>query len=290
MKLILKFNLVLLLVFSVGFVAAGFVSHRLLQENAKQEIIENARIMMEAALAVRNYTSTQIKPLLDTQLKYSFLPQSVPAYSANQYFGQLHKKFPDYTYKEATLNPTNPFNRATDWEADILGKFRESPGTTEIVGERVTPNGRVMYMSRPIIIKNESCLDCHDTPNRAPRTMIDRYGTANGFGWKLNDVISAQIVSAPMQLPIQRAQKAFVVFMTSLAGVFVLIFLVLNALLVMLVIRPVTQLSKIADEVSMGNMDVPDFQLSGKDEIANLSQSIGRMKKSLVRALKMLET
>jgi HAMP domain-containing protein len=289
LRLIVKFNLVLLLVFVVGFLATGYISYRLLQRNAKQEIVENARIMMEAALAVRGYTNTQIKPLLDTQLKYSFLPQSVPAYSANQYFGQLHKKFPDYTYKEATLNPTNPSDRATDWETDIVSKFQQSPEKTELVGERDTPDGRMMYMARPIIIKDEACLYCHDTAERAPHTMIDRYGTANGFGWKLSDVIGAQVVSAPMQLPIQRARNAFAVFMTSLAGVFATIFLSLNALLVMLVIRPVTHLSKIADEVSMGNMDVPEFQLTGKDEIAGLSRSLSRMRKSMVKAIKMLE-
>src|SRR5215471_14531054 len=97
MKLLVKFNVVLFLVFAMGLVTTGFVCRRLLQQNAKAEIMENARIMMEAAIAVRTYTSTQIRPLLETQMKYSFLPQSVPAYS----------------YKEATLNPTNPINRAT---------------------------------------------------------------------------------------------------------------------------------------------------------------------------------
>ena len=289
MKLIVKFNLILSLVFAVGFLATGVILYRLLQHNAKQEILENARIMIEAALAVRTYTDTQINPLLKTQLKYSFLPQSVAAYSAHQYFDQLHKKFSDYSYKEAALNPTNPSDRAVDWEADILTKFRESPDIQEIVGERDTPEGRVMYMARPMVIKDEKCLVCHDTPDRAPRTMIDQYGNANGFGWKLNDVIAAQIVSAPMQLPIQRANSAFAVFMTSLAGVFVLTFLALNVLLVKLVIQPVTRLSHVADELSMGNMDVPEFQLAGNDEIAGLSRSLSRMKKSLLKALKMLE-
>jgi HAMP domain-containing protein len=289
MKLILKFNLVLLLVFAVGFLAAGFVSYRLLQRNAKQEIVENARIMMEAALAVRNYTNTQIKPLLATQNKYSFVPQSVAAYSAAQYFSQLHKKFQDYSYKEAALNPSNPTDRATDWEADIVQRFRDSADLKEVVGERDTPTGRAIYMARPLIIKDEKCLECHDTPDRAPRTMIDQYGNANGFGWKLNDVVAAQIVSAPMQLPVQRANNAFAVFMTSLAAVFALIFLALNLLLVKLVIRPVTQLSYVADELSMGNMDTPEFQLSGEDEIAGLSRSLGRMKKSLIKAMKMLD-
>src|SRR5438270_12651171 len=174
MKLIVKFNLVLFLVFAIGFAAVGFFANRLLQRNAKAEIVENARIMMEAALAVRAYTSTQIKPLLETQIKYSFLPQIVPAYSANQYFGQLHKKFPEYAYKEATLNPTNPMDRATDWEADIVNAFRQSQDRAEQIGDRVTPNGRPSYMRRPWKIKHTRSRDCRDLAHRAARRAIDR--------------------------------------------------------------------------------------------------------------------
>jgi HAMP domain-containing protein len=290
MKLIVKFNLVLFLVFATAFLTVGYVSRRLLQRNAREEILENARIMMEAALAVRSYTNNQIKPLLETQIKYSFLPQSVPAYSANEYFNQLHKKFPDYSYKEATLNPTNPVNRATDWEADIVRYFRQSSDQTELVGERDTPNGRSLYIARPMKIKDAKCLYCHDTPESAPPTMIERYGSDNGFGWKLNDILTAQIVSAPMQLPIRRAKTAFAGFMISLAAVFVVIFAALNVMLIFLVTRPVNRLSKIANEVSLGNLEVADFQMSGKDEIAALSESFSRMRKSLVEAIKMLET
>lgn len=290
MKLIVKFNLVLLLVFAVGFAMVGYFSNRMLQRNAKQEILENARIMMEAALAVRSYTNSQIKPLLETQLKYSFLPQSVPAYSANEYFSQLRKKFPDYSYREATLNPTNPQNRATDWEADVIRYFRQSPNQTELVGERDTPNGRMLYIARSMQLKDPKCIYCHDTPETAPRTLVERYGNANGFGWKLNDILTAQIVTAPMQLPIQRAKVAFTGFMASLAAVFAAIFVALNAMLVLLVTRPVRHLSKIADDVSMGNMNAPKFELPGNDEIAVLSQAFGRMRKSLAEAMKMLET
>src|SRR5215469_16399472 len=160
MKLLLKFNLVLLFVFAIGFATTGAVCNRLLQNNARAEIVENARIMMEAALAVRTYTATQIKPLLDTQMKYTFLPQSVPAYSANTYFAQLQKKFPEYSYKEATLNPTNPVNRATDWEADIVQEFRKIRDKTEIIGERDTPNGRTLYMARPLKVSSQACMTC----------------------------------------------------------------------------------------------------------------------------------
>src|SRR5215468_3289204 len=103
MKLIWKFNLVLLGIFLLGFAIAGYVSRNVLLANAREEIVQNARLMMEAALAVRTYTNTQVKPLLETQLRYAFLPQSVPAYSATEIFSDMRKKHPDYGYKEATL-------------------------------------------------------------------------------------------------------------------------------------------------------------------------------------------
>src|SRR6201987_4412419 len=189
MKLLMKINLGLLVVFAIGFATTGYVCNRLLQNNARAEIVENARIMMEAALAVRTYTATQIKPLLDTQMKYTFLTQSGPAYSANTYFAQLQKKFPEYSYKEATLNPTNPVNRATDWEADIVEEFRKSHDKKEIVGERDTPKGRTLFIARPMAVSSMACLSCHDTAEDAPRTTVERYGSANGFCWELKDIV-----------------------------------------------------------------------------------------------------
>jgi HAMP domain-containing protein len=280
---------VLLLVFAVGLVTTGFICRRLLRQNAKAEIMENARIMMEAAIAVRTYTATQIKPLLETQMKYSFLPQSVPAYSANAYFGQLQKAFPAYAYKEATLNPTNPVNRATDWEADIIQEFRKVHDKTEIIGERDTPNGRTLYMARPLKVSSQACLTCHDTVEGAPRTMVERYGDANGFGWKLNDIVTAQIVSVPMQVAVQRANGVFWTFMISLAVVFLVGIVAINFLLIFLVIRPVNQLSSMASSVSLGNSDITEFPVTGKDEIAELSLSFNRMGRSLAEAMKLLK-
>jgi HAMP domain-containing protein len=289
-KLILKFNLVFLLVFVVGLAAAGFASRELLLRNAREEIVLNARLVMEAALATRAYTSSQVAPLLKTQLKYNFLPQSVPAYSATEVLNGVRKSFPDYFYKEATLNPTNPRNRAADWEADIVNDFRNSADKHEVVGERDTPTGKSFYIARPLQIKQPPCLGCHSTVDAAPKTLVERYGPANGFGWKMNEIVGAQIVSVPTEVPIARANAAFRTFMISLTAVFGFIFVVLNLMLWTLVIRPVTRLSRFADQVSQGeNLDAPDFPVHSRDEIGVLSVSFNRMKKSLVKAMKMLE-
>ena len=289
MKLLLKFNLVFLLVFVVGLGAAGYIARTMLQKGAHEEVLGHARLMMESAVAVSGYTATQIKPLLENQMKYGFLPQSVPAYSSFEVVNALRAKHPDYSYKPAMLNPTNPRDRAQDWEEDIISQFAKNTAMTEYVGQRNTASGQAMYIARPIRISNPLCLQCHSTVDAAPPTMIEKYGPANGFGWKMNDTLGAQIVSVPMAVPLKRADDAFGVVMGSLTGVFVMIGLVLNLMLWKLVIQPVTKLSALADRVSLGELDAPEFAAGSKDEIGTLSESFARMRKSLVHAMKLLD-
>jgi HAMP domain-containing protein len=289
MKLLFKFNLVFLLVFAVGLGVAGYIARSMLQKGAYEEVLGHARLMMESAVAVSSYTATQIKPLLENQMKYGFLPQSVPAYSSTEVVNALRAKHPDYSYKPAMLNPTNPRDRAQNWEEDVISQFVKSPDLTEYIGQRGTTAGQSMYIARPIRITNPLCLQCHSTVDLAPATMIEKYGPANGFGWKMNEALGAQIVSVPMTVPLKRADDAFGVVMGSLTGVFVFIGLVLNLMLWKLVIQPVTRLSGLTDRVSLGELDAPEFSFSARDEIGVLAESFARMRKSLVQAMKMLE-
>ncbi len=289
MRLLFKFNLIFLVIFVAGVFGAGKVSYDLLQSNAKEEVLNHARLVMEQASAVRTYTSDQIGPLLQTQLKYTFLPQTIPAYSATEVLATLAKTFPDYTYKEATLNPTNPRDRAADWEADVVNRFRTQADNKEFAGEREAGTGRSLYIARPLRITNAACLVCHSTVEAAPRTLIDKYGSANGFGWQMNEVIGAQVVSVPMAVPLGRADQAFKVFMASLIGIFVAIGIVLNLMLYLLVIRPVTALSMLANRVSLGESNVPEFATRARDEIGTLAQAFARMRHSLDHAIQMLD-
>jgi HAMP domain-containing protein len=290
MKLLLKFNLIFLLIFAAGVAAIAQVSWRLLERNARDEIAHSARLLMDAAIATRTYTSTQLAPLLQTQLKYTFLPQTIPAYSATEVFNDLRKKHNEYAYKEAVLNPTNPRDRAVEWETDIVNQFRNNKDSTEIIGDRDTPTGRSFYVARPLRITNPPCLQCHSTVDAAPPTMIERYGPANGFGWNLNEVVGAQIISVPTRVPLERANQAFTVFMTSIGSVFVVIAVVLNLMLWLMVIRPIGKLSAFADRVSLGELEIPEFKRKSRDEIGVLARSIARMRTSMVQAMKMLDS
>ena len=289
MKLLVKFNLVFIALFLVGIGASGYISWELLQRNARDEIAENARQMMAVALAVRAYTNTQIKPLLKTQMIYSFLPQSVPAYSATEVLNELRQKYPNYMYKEALLNPTNPRDRAVEWEADIVNRFRNDQAK-EILGVRQTPGGAALFFARPLTITDGACLQCHSTVDAAPKPMVDMYGPANGFGWNFKETVGAQIVSVPTDVAYSRANQAFIAFMGSLVAVLVAIGVILNLLLWRMFIRPISRLSGLADRISLGELEAPDIQIRSRDEIRTLAESLARLRKSMVQAMKMLET
>jgi protein-histidine pros-kinase len=288
MGLRLKFNLVLLVVFVLGLGASGYVSHELLQKNAEEEVLRTAGVMMEAALSMRAYTVGQVRPHLRV-VEDEFLPQSVPAFSATEIMNQLRKNYPDYSYKEAALNPTNPRDRAVEWEADIVNEFRNNSSRKEFSGTRMTPNGLSMYLARPFQIKDAGCLACHTTPDMAPPAMVKLYGPNNGYGWKLNEVIGAQIVSVPMSLAVANANRAFYTFMASLAAVFIVLFVILNVMLSVLIVRPIRRMSAAADKISVGEMDIPELAESGKDEVSLLAKSFNRMRRSLEKAISLID-
>jgi len=287
MKLLVKFNLAFLIVFLLGLAGSTLVARNMLQDVAKADVADRARLLMEKANAVAGYTATQIRPLLATQMTYTFLPQSVPSYSAHEVLASLKKVYPDYAYKAAMLNPTNPRDRAVAWEEDVINQFKNSPEMKEFIGERDTPTGKALYIAKPIVITNEACLACHTAPDVAPKTLVDRYGPSGGFGWKTNETLGVQVVSIPMEVPMKQANHALMVVLGLLTAVFVLIGAALNFMLWKLVIQPVSQLSAIADKVSLGE-EAPEFEVASKDEIGVLSESFGRMRKSLATAMKML--
>ena len=288
MGLRLKFNLVLAVVFLLGLAVTGYVSYDLMHRNAREEVLRNAGVMMEAALSMRAYTVDKVRPALRVSAE-EFLPQSVPAFSATQIMTLLRKKYPDYGYKEATLNPTNPTDRAVEWETDVVNAFRSNESLKETSGTRMTPGGASLYLARPLQIKDPACLLCHSVPAAAPPAMIKIYGPSNGFGWQLNEVIGAQIVSVPMALPIANANRAFYTFMGSVTVVFVVLFSILNVMLSLLIVQPMRLMSAAADKISVGEMDTPELSEVGKDEVALLAKSFNRMRRSLEKAISLID-
>lgn len=285
-----RFNIVLTLVFLLGFIASIWLARDLLIGNARDDVRRNANLLMETAMAVRDYTVSMVKPPLEPLLANEFLPQTVPAFAAVETFERLRKKYPEYSYREATLNPTNLRDLASDWESTIIEKFRKGATADDIVGERMGEHGPMLYIARPIQIKNPACLACHTSPDAAPASLIAKYGSQHGFGWQLNEVVGAQIISVPVALPIENAEKIFYTFAGVLLTLFITLFVVLNLMLETLVIKPLSEVCRVSDLVSRGQLDLPEFEEKGSREIARLHASFNRMRRSIEKAMRVLST
>lgn len=288
MSLIVRFNAALLAAFALAALLAGYVCWTVLEDNARQDVLAEAGMMLDSATAVRAYTANEILPLLAEHMNSEFPPQSIPFYAATQNFLHLRERYPQYTYKEATLNPTNPRDRAADWEGDIIQRFRNDPHAAEMVGERDTPMGRSLYLARPIRTEAE-CLTCHSTPAAAPRSLLARYGGNNGFGWQPNEIVGAQVVSVPFASATANANRAFRAFALSLIAVFCALMAAANVLLYYQVLRPARRIVRVADQLSVGDSSAEDFPRRGAAELLALTHSFDRMRKSLEKALRLLD-
>ena len=289
MTLRVKFNLVMLVAFLAGLGLAGLFVNAASEREARRSVLAEAAAIMGAANATIHYTDAQVSPLLNGQMKAQFLPQSIPFFAAQQIFDQMTTAFPDYAFRQPTTNPTNPADRPVPWEADIIKALTAQPELDHLVTERKAENGgTVLSYSQPIKVTSEGCLACHSTPEAAPASMVDIYGRDNGFGWKLGNTVGAQIVSVPERVPLQQARSNLTIIMGGLTIIFAVMLVMLNLLLHFFIIVPVRRISKLADEVSLGNMEVPEFQISSRDEIGSLAVSFNRMRRSLVTAMGML--
>ncbi len=289
MRLRAKFNLVLVTACIIGMGAATFLSYRAAQNNALQEIENEIAIIRGNALAVRHYTSTGITPLLADDNDILFIPHSVPSFSAQTVFARFKESFPEYTYKEAALNPTNPEDLANEWEADLIDQLRADQSLDRVVSIRETEQGRSYVVAFPFTIKKEGCLRCHSDPDIAPAAMLDLYGPVNGFGWQLNETIGAQIIAAPMSLADKRALDLVLVILAAIAAAFAVVIVLVNIMLSRIVLKPVSVMSKISEQVSMGDFSADEYVKKGKDEISSLSESFNRMRRSLNSAMKLLD-
>lgn len=291
LKIGAKFNLLLILVFIVSIVGSGVALSSVLQKRAQNEVASQAQILIEMVNAVRNYTQNRIVPLLEARLKTSptFIPEVIPTFSSKEVFENFRKKpeYKNFFHKDATLNPTNLAAQADKFETQLVERFRNDSKIKEITGFSNLPEGEVFYIARPLKITQDKWLRCHSTPDRAFKSQLANYGSENGFGWQLNQIVSAQIISVPSEDIFANAKQTWTLVMGLLIAIFAFVVFLINFLIKKYVIQRIRKIEKIAQKVSVGDMSA-DFEESSKDEIGGLAEAFNRMKASLKMAMEML--
>jgi HAMP domain-containing protein len=292
LKIGTKVNLFLILVFIISILMTSAALSNLLQHRAQNEVTSKALILMRTMNSVRQYTQDRVNPLLESRLETEaqFIPETVPAFSAIKIFDKFRddEEYKNFIYREATLNPTNLRDKADSFETKIVERFRHNQKLKEITGFRSLPQGEVFYIARPLAIRQQSCLKCHSTVENAPKSLLTSYGTKHGFGWQLNEIVAAQIISVPSEEIFEDAAHSWSFIMGLLIAIFAIVIFLLNFLIKKAIIQRIRKMEKIAQQVSIGDMSA-DFEEKSNDEIGGLAVAFNRMKSSLEIALKLLQ-
>jgi hypothetical protein len=238
--------------FAAAALIAGYLSYQLEIRQAQAEVNAKAKVLIDAATAVRGYTSDHITPLLEANSDPHFLPQQVPAFAAQTTMINLKERYPQFQYREVSANPTNTNDRASDWEAGILRQLRADRSLQELVGEHGSGSAARFFVARPLRLTSAECLRCHSVPEAAPRAMIAKYGSANGFGWALGDVVALQIVDVPTSPSRQKAFNSVSLTVGSIVATFALIEVLIIFMVRRQITRPLLVLSETARALSLG--------------------------------------
>lgn len=237
MKLFNRLNLVLFAGFAVAYGVAGLFFYKQIDRQYRDELAQASERQMQTAQAVRKFTTEHVRQAL-LQDSREFHPSAVPSFAANQTMQYLQAIYPGQSYREVALNPTNPGNLAKGWEVDAIKQFQNTNAASL---STITNDGTglTLHYAKPIKVNSATCLGCHGTPDAAPRTMLTRYGTTSGFGWRLGDTIGAQVVSIPADLAMKRKDETLLHYLSTSLALAAAGFVVLSIALRQAVVRPI---------------------------------------------------
>ncbi len=251
---------------------------------AHQYVSSQAHQFMDVMLAVRQYTSRKVNPIIapiNAVSDEAFLAAAVPSYSATKVFEylRLNNAYADFHYREASLNPTSSADLADEQEAQLIRRFMANPSLREVSGTQAgRSDHRQYFVAKPIRLTNESCLSCHSTPDRAPRSQIRAYGSKNGFGWKLGEVVGAQIVTLPEDAGLPTPGRFALLLVLAVGSMSILVVLAVNRVFSRLVLRPLSQLLRLL----RGEQE--DQDLDGRrDEFGAIAKGIASIRAYLTR-------
>jgi methyl-accepting chemotaxis protein len=283
-KLATKFTLLLSLVFISAIVLSGLALSQALEQKVAAEVNYRSQVLAEMVTAIRTYTSTHVNPLLlpKVETEAKFTPEAIPSFAAREIFETVRKnpEYRDLFYKDAMSNPTNLRDKMDPFEAKLVEQFRDSPDLKDLSGFRTIAGDKMFYSARPLSIKDTSCLRCHSTPEKAPKSHIASYGRENGFGWQLNEILGTQIVYVPAKQLFESAHHAFILFIGIFITIFAIVILLINYLLQRNMIQPIKPLAQLAQKISANSInaeEAAEFEQKRLVAIAKRKDELGHL-------------
>jgi len=290
-----KFISTLAILGALALIGIGYGAYFFSINNSMKEADTKARIIDAYVTASRKYFMTVQQPLINELVERDrFYPEIMSGFGITRRTVDLinAEQLKGFQFRQVSLKPHHPPNKADNFEQQLIMKFRADRKKGELTGTTTRKGEPYYYTSRPITMDGEGCLKCHLDPAKAPKDLVEMYGTA-GFdpNYKNGEVFGAYVVYVPLAPAVAAAkQQALILFgaggtMMLLGLLFIYFFLDLR------IVKPIMELANRTEEVSVGrNLDKSLMSAKMKDEVETLARSIDRLRISLVKMLKRRKT
>jgi signal transduction histidine kinase len=216
----IKFILLLVLIHIVVLPVLSFITYYIVKANAVDDAYTTARIYLSAMSGVKHYVSEELRPFFYQALPGRFIVEGMSrSFAASHVAARVEQEMQNYIYKNASLNPRNPRNRADDFEMRIIKRFIAEEGLKEWKGYVTKGDEHFYVVAWPGQRFTSDCLLCHSDPAIAPHELVERYGTEAGFHMKPGELADATLVYIPIGVPIAAARNVVLIFI-GLYGLF----------------------------------------------------------------------
>lgn len=283
-----KINLLFMIlgvISSVGFAGYNYYEAR---DQVFNEAFKKAELISSFAMATRQYTVDTMRPIArEIAGAKSFHPELMGGFFVARAIAEkFAERQPGYTFKQATVNPVNPMNKADRQELEIIEGFATNPELEMKKGVLEKMGRQYFFIAKPVMVK-KGCLKCHGSQDTAPEGRVSRYPGSGGYNYQAGSVAAAFINYVPIEIALAKVKST--AFKSAIAGILsVLVILVLVWFFISKVVtNPIIHLTNIADNISRGKDLKNEVKRNSKDEIGELYLAFNRLRSSVVKLIKM---
>jgi len=283
-----RFVLVAGILAAVAMLVVGIASYRFSMGNAMAEAKEKGQIIFSYITSSNNYFNERQGPLINKLVEGDrFYPELMSTFAITRgIYERFAAKMPAFRFKQATLNPLQPSNKADDGEKQIIEKFQKDKGVADQDGTIAKDGEEFYYIAKPVRVEDKACLKCHGDPYKAPKDQTEIYGVDSGYKWEMGETVGAMVIYIPLKPALAAARSSAAILFLIGAGCMLVALLGIWFFLDKAEVDPIVHLCDRAEEISVGKNLDEAIKATTEDEIGSLNKAVERLRVSMVRMLK----
>lgn len=190
------------ILFIFGYMFLVFVYHTYLERYSKEQAEHRIQQMLLSIKSYSKFISKEQKPVIydlqnkgvleDGYFHPALLSTNYITRVASRYYNEelRENNLREIIFRQASINPLNPKNRADDFESKLIERFNKSE-ISEYHEIRKIDGKEHLYYAIPFKKVTKECMKCHNTPQSAPSGLVKIYGMDSGFGYKIGEINAA---------------------------------------------------------------------------------------------------